>query len=183
MTLDESAVTELLAAIKPGEGTDLVRTLAQWVLQELIEAEAEAHIGAGRWERTEGRVAERNGHRHRTLSTKAGDLDVAIPKLHRLGIGRAEIADRSAGIYRAGQRSSRRRPHPERLCNRRPRSGQRCQRGCPRIRQSALLTAQSQPRPLGLVTSSGAPTADRADGNRHLSRAHLRGARPEGAGR
>ncbi len=81
MTLDESAVTELLAAIKPGEGTDLVRTLAQWVLQELIEAEAETHIGAGRWERTDDRVAERNGHRHRTLSTKAGDLAVAIPKL------------------------------------------------------------------------------------------------------
>ena len=81
MTLDESAVTELLAAIKPGEGTDLVRTLAQWVLQELIEAEAEAHIGAGRWERSEGRVAERNGHRMRTLSTKAGDLTIGIPKL------------------------------------------------------------------------------------------------------
>ncbi len=81
MTLDESAVTELLDAIKPGQGTDLVRTLAQWVLQELIEAEAEAHIGAGRWERTDNRTAERNGHRPRTLSTKAGDLTLAIPKL------------------------------------------------------------------------------------------------------
>ncbi len=81
MTLDESAVTELLDAIKPGEGTDLVRTLAQWVLQELIDAEAQAHIGAGRWERTDTRTAERNGRRARTLSTKAGDLRIGIPKL------------------------------------------------------------------------------------------------------
>ena len=81
MTLDESAVTELLEAVKPGEGTDLVRQLAQWVLQELVEAEARAQIGAGRWERSEERTTHRNGHRPRVLSTKAGDLTIAIPKL------------------------------------------------------------------------------------------------------
>lgn len=81
MALDESAVSELLAALNVGEGTDLVRELAQVGLQALIEAEASAVIGAGRYERTGDRVTERNGHRPKVLSTKAGDLHLEIPKL------------------------------------------------------------------------------------------------------
>ncbi len=33
MALDESAVSALLDALRVGEGTDLVRELAQWALQ------------------------------------------------------------------------------------------------------------------------------------------------------
>src|SRR5690606_28693344 len=80
---DESAVSDLLAALRTGEGTDLVRELAQWALQQLIEAEATAVIGAGAWERAEGRSTHRNGHRPRVLSTKAGDLHLGIPKLRK----------------------------------------------------------------------------------------------------
>jgi putative transposase len=52
-------------------------------LQELIEAEATERIGAAPYERTESRVTERNGHRTRSLSTKAGDVDPRIPKLRK----------------------------------------------------------------------------------------------------
>jgi putative transposase len=83
MALNESALSELLDALHAGEGVDLVRELAQWALQELIEAQATQQIGAGRYERSDERVTERNGHRHRLLTTKAGDLDVAIPKLRQ----------------------------------------------------------------------------------------------------
>lgn len=83
MALDESAVSDLLDALRTGEGTDLVRELARWALQQLIEAEATAVIGAGAWERAEGRVTHRNGHRPRVLSTKAGDLQLGIPKLRK----------------------------------------------------------------------------------------------------
>jgi len=83
MALDESAVSALLDALRVGEGTDLVRELAQWALQQLIEAEATERIGADRYERTDGRLTERNGHRARVLSTKAGDLQLAIPKLRK----------------------------------------------------------------------------------------------------
>jgi hypothetical protein len=38
-------------------------------------------IGAGPHERTESRTAQRNGHRSRTLTTTAGDLELRIPKL------------------------------------------------------------------------------------------------------
>ena len=83
MALDESAVSDLLDALTTGEGTDLVRELAQWALQQLIEVEASAKIGAGAWERTDARTTHRNGHRPRVLSTKAGDLQLGIPKLRK----------------------------------------------------------------------------------------------------
>jgi putative transposase len=83
MALDESAVSALLDALSVGEGTDFVRELAQWALQQFIEVEAADVIGADRWERDPGRVTHRNGHRPRVLSTKAGDLQLGIPKLRR----------------------------------------------------------------------------------------------------
>lgn len=83
MALDESVLTELLAAIRAGEGTDIVRELAQWAVQQLINAEATALIGAEPWERTTTRTNERNGSRPRVLSTLTGDLDLAIPKVRR----------------------------------------------------------------------------------------------------
>jgi len=81
MALSESALSELRAAIDVGHRGDLIRQLAEWTMQQLIEAEATDQIGAARYERTEGRATERNGHRPRVLSTKAGDLSLKIPKL------------------------------------------------------------------------------------------------------
>ena len=80
MALNESAVEELLDAIAVGDGTDLIRELARWVLQQLIEAEATEAFGAGRYERSDERVTHRNGHRSKVLSTMAGDLHLGIPK-------------------------------------------------------------------------------------------------------
>ncbi|MDO8363383.1 MAG: hypothetical protein Q7V88_10845 [Actinomycetota bacterium] len=51
MALSESALSEMRAAIDVGQGGDLVRHLAEWGLQQLIEAEAAEVIGAGRYER------------------------------------------------------------------------------------------------------------------------------------
>ena len=83
MTLSESAINEILFALDNGDGADLVRQLAELGMQDLIEAEATEVIGAERWERTIDRVAHRNGHRPRVLSTKAGDLQLGIPKFDR----------------------------------------------------------------------------------------------------
>ena len=68
MALDESALPELLAALRAGDGVDLIRDAVRLVMQELIEVEAADVIGAGRYERSEGRVNERNGHRPRRLA-------------------------------------------------------------------------------------------------------------------
>ena len=83
MALSQSALSELLEVFRAGEGVDLIRGAVQVALQEMIELEAEQVIGAGRYERTESRTAERNGSRPRMLTTKAGDLQLAIPKLRK----------------------------------------------------------------------------------------------------
>jgi transposase-like protein len=83
MALPQSALSELLDAIRAGEGLDLVRRGVALVLQELIELEAAQAIGAERYERTGERTTHRNGSRERVLSTKAGDIDLRIPKLRR----------------------------------------------------------------------------------------------------
>lgn len=89
MTLNDSDLSDLLAALKAGEMTDTIRTSLEWILQQLIEAEATAVIGALPHERSESRTTQRNGHRTRLLSTKAGDLELKIPKLARAASSRA----------------------------------------------------------------------------------------------
>jgi putative transposase len=81
MALDQSALSELLAALRAGGDLDLVREALALVLQALIDAEATQHIGADRYQRTDTRTAHRNGTRSRLLSTKAGDVELRIPKL------------------------------------------------------------------------------------------------------
>jgi putative transposase len=81
MALSQSALLELLDALNASDSVDLVRTAVLVMLQELIEAEATAVIGADRHERTDTRLAQRNGHRPRVFSTKAGDLELAIGEI------------------------------------------------------------------------------------------------------
>ena len=81
MALSQSALSELLDAVRSGGSIDVMREAMALVLQELIEAEAAAVIGAGRYERTGERVTHRNGSRTRVLSTRAGDVELHIPKL------------------------------------------------------------------------------------------------------
>ena len=76
MAMDQSALLELLEALKAAGVDERVRMAAQSMYQALIDAEAEGVIGAGFWERTEGRTAVRNGSRQRLLSTTAGDLEL-----------------------------------------------------------------------------------------------------------
>ena len=83
MALEESALSELLAAFRTGDGVDLIREAVRLVFQELIDTEAATVIGAQPYERTATRTTERNGHRDRLLSTKAGDVELRIPKLRR----------------------------------------------------------------------------------------------------
>jgi transposase-like protein len=81
MALSQSALSELLEAIRAGGSDDILREAMTLVLQELIELEASQVIRASRYERTEERTTHRNGSRSRLLSTKAGDVELRIPKL------------------------------------------------------------------------------------------------------
>jgi putative transposase len=81
MALDQSALTDLLDALRAGGDLDFMREAMQLVLQALIELEATEVIGAARHERADTRTTHRNGNRSRPLSTKAGDVELQIPKL------------------------------------------------------------------------------------------------------
>lgn len=70
------------------------------MLQALIGAEAAEVIGAGPHERTDTRVNQRNGARPKLVTSKAGDLELAIPKL-RHGSFFPSILERRRRIDRA----------------------------------------------------------------------------------
>jgi putative transposase len=60
---------------------DLMRHLLATVINALLWADADAVCGAEYGVASPGRVNHRNGYRHRELDTRAGTIDVAIPKL------------------------------------------------------------------------------------------------------
>lgn len=68
---------EHLASASP----DLLRSMLTTFINTLMSAEADAVCGAGYGERSDERINTRNGYRHRDFDTRAGTLDVAIPKL------------------------------------------------------------------------------------------------------
>jgi transposase-like protein len=85
MALDQSAIADLLDALGAGGDLDIIREGLALVLQALIDAEAAQHIGARPYERTDTRTTHRNGTRAHLLSTKAGDVELRIPKLASAG--------------------------------------------------------------------------------------------------
>jgi transposase-like protein len=68
---------EQLAQASP----DLLRSMLTTFINTLMSAEADAVCGAGYGQRSDERTNVRNGYRHREFDTRAGTLDVAIPKL------------------------------------------------------------------------------------------------------
>jgi putative transposase len=80
VALDQSALLEVLDALKSAEVDDRIRQAAQTIYQALIEAELTAVLGVAPPADTLA-VAQRNGHRPRVLTTTAGDLELRIPKL------------------------------------------------------------------------------------------------------
>jgi len=81
MALSQHDLLRLMESLRTADGIELIRVLAQRILQELIEAEATVHIGAEPGEHADTRTTWRNGHRDKVLTTQAGDLDLAIPKV------------------------------------------------------------------------------------------------------
>ena len=66
------------------DGLDFLRESLTWVVQQLMEAEVSELVGAARGERApEERLTHRNGYRARTWATRAGEIELAIPKLRR----------------------------------------------------------------------------------------------------
>ena len=75
---------QVVGYLLEGEGLDFLRESLAWVCQQLMEAEVSELVGAGRGERApEERLTHRNGYRPRSWHTRAGELELAIPKIRR----------------------------------------------------------------------------------------------------
>lgn len=79
---------ELLA-----EDSDWLRGLVQQVVQEVLEAEMDEALQAGKGERTASRLGYRAGYYGRTLVTRVGKLELRVPQ-DRKGRFSTEVFDR-----------------------------------------------------------------------------------------
>jgi putative transposase len=83
----KAAMVEL---VKEG---DYLRTVVQEVVQQILEAEMDETLGAGKSERTTNRRGYRSGHYGRTLITRVGKLELQVPQ-DRQGHFRTEVFER-----------------------------------------------------------------------------------------
>jgi putative transposase len=86
MTEDRMALLDLLRkgeepAAAGSDEDDFLRRSLRWLMQQLMEADVSAQIGADRYERTEERSTQRTGTRPRPWDTRLGTLELQIPKL------------------------------------------------------------------------------------------------------
>jgi putative transposase len=72
---------------------DFLRPLIQEVVEQVLEAEMDEALGAGKGERTASRLGYRSGYYGRTLVTRVGKLELRVPQ-DRQGRFRTEIFER-----------------------------------------------------------------------------------------
>ena len=90
VTTTDSESKELGRVIHIDEGRiqdhlgEMVRRSVEETLNEMLDAEADRLCNARRYERNPERVDTRAGHYERKLHTKAGEVDLKVPKLRTL---------------------------------------------------------------------------------------------------
>lgn len=78
LTLTHEEVKQVLT----GDRDEAMKFLLERLLNEVMKAESEEQLGAGKHERTEERQDYRNGTRERELNTRIGTLTLRVPR-HR----------------------------------------------------------------------------------------------------
>ena len=80
MTDDKIALQDLL---EKASDASLLREMIGFAAQRLMALETDALCGAGHGERTAERINQRNGFRDRDWETRAGTVELRIPKLRK----------------------------------------------------------------------------------------------------
>ena len=80
MTDDRMALLEL---IEKRADADLVREMLHFAAGRVMELEVQARTGAAHGARDPARLEQRNGYRERAWETRAGRVELAIPRLRR----------------------------------------------------------------------------------------------------
>src|SRR3954469_13898730 len=80
---ERMTIEEVVRRVLREEHGDVIRESVRLVAQELMEAEVSELIGAQRGERSEDRATHRNGYRPRRWDTRAGEIELQIPKIRQ----------------------------------------------------------------------------------------------------
>ena len=80
MTIDRMT---LKALVEKGSDDDLLREMIAFVANRMMDMDVEGVTGAAWGERSATRANQRNGYRERAWETRAGTVDLAIPKLRK----------------------------------------------------------------------------------------------------
>ncbi len=76
-------IEEVVRKVLADEHADVIRDSVRWLVQELMESEVSELVGARLGERTEDRATHRNGYRPRRWDTRAGEIELQIPKMRQ----------------------------------------------------------------------------------------------------
>jgi putative transposase len=81
-------IEEVVREVLREDHADVVRESVRWVAQRVMESEVTELGGAEFGERRpEDRAAHRNGYRPRRWDTRAGEIELQIPRLGRGSVG------------------------------------------------------------------------------------------------
>jgi putative transposase len=80
MTIDRITLKEL---VEKGSDADLLREMIAFIADPMMDMDVEALTGAAHGERSPDRINQRNGDRQRLWETRAGAVELAIPKLRK----------------------------------------------------------------------------------------------------
>lgn len=83
MATDRIALLAEVGKAAAGGDVDFLRSAVKTMAEALMELEVAARLGADPHERTPERLGYRNGHRSRDWDTRAGTIELDIPKLRR----------------------------------------------------------------------------------------------------
>jgi len=73
----------LQGLLEKASDTEFLREMISFAAERLMALEVDALCGAGHGQRSADRITQRNGYRGRTWETRAGAVDLRIPKLRK----------------------------------------------------------------------------------------------------